>query len=143
MKQQGFTLLELMIVVVLISVMAAIALPMYSQYVRKSHEKLAVQKIGDIALKLEKEKTRNFSYENFKLVSDNDKYVFRSKSSSDKIYTMHVTATMLSWSVAACVNPSVPNSARYKNFAMNNKNIKCEWIDDECASPNDLPDECK
>ncbi|WP_180041059.1 type IV pilin protein [Acinetobacter sp. YH12100] len=142
MKQQGFTLLELMIVVVLLSVMAAIALPMYSQYVRKSHEKLAVQKIGDIALKLEKEKTRNFSYENFKLLHD-DKYVFKSKSSSDKIYTIQVAATMLGWSVAACVNPSLPNSALYKNFAMNNKNIKCEWVDDKCTDPDDIPDECK
>lgn len=37
MRQQGFTLLELMIIVAIIGVLAAIAYPSYQEYVRRSH----------------------------------------------------------------------------------------------------------
>lgn len=46
----GFTLVELMIVVVIVSILAAIALPMYSKYVRKSRTSEAISNLGAIAL---------------------------------------------------------------------------------------------
>lgn len=58
---KGFTLIELMIVVVILAIVAAIALPSYQAYVRKGNEKLALQQIADLSLELEKEKSRNFS----------------------------------------------------------------------------------
>jgi len=36
-KHQGFTLIELMIVVVVVAVLSAIALPSYSKFIRKGH----------------------------------------------------------------------------------------------------------
>ena len=36
-NSKGFTLIELMIVVVVVAVLAAVALPSYSQYMRKAH----------------------------------------------------------------------------------------------------------
>ncbi|MEB1528290.1 pilin [Xanthomonas sp. WHRI 7945] len=44
-KQQGFTLIELMIVVAIIAILAAIALPAYQNYVRKSQVTAALSDI--------------------------------------------------------------------------------------------------
>ncbi len=63
--QQGFTLIELMVVVVMIGIMAAIAMPSYQEYVRRANASRAEQALQNIAVLLEKYKNRNFSYKGF------------------------------------------------------------------------------
>jgi type IV pilus assembly protein PilE len=48
-KQQGFSLMELMIVVVAIAVLATIAIPTYRDYVIRSHRRAAQSVMMDIA----------------------------------------------------------------------------------------------
>lgn len=66
----GFTLIELMIVVVIVAILAAIAIPGYQEYVRRTFASQAQQEIQQLANLLEKNKTRNFNYLGFSTTSD-------------------------------------------------------------------------
>lgn len=61
----GFTLIELMIVVVIVAIFAAIAIPSYQQYIERKDLATARQEALRIASELERFKTRNFSYKGF------------------------------------------------------------------------------
>lgn len=67
---QGFTLIELMVVVVIIAILAAITIPSYQEYARRAVASNAEQSIFDLSMTLNKHKTRNFSYKGFALNSD-------------------------------------------------------------------------
>ena len=62
---QGFTLIELMVVVVIIAILAAIAIPSYQHFVRKGNAAQAQQEMQKLAEQLERHKSRNFSYRGF------------------------------------------------------------------------------
>jgi type IV pilus assembly protein PilE len=52
-RQQGFTIIELMIVVVVIAVLSAIALPSYTDYVTRSKFAEAFAHLADLRVKME------------------------------------------------------------------------------------------
>lgn len=61
----GFTLIELMIVIVIVSILAAVAFPQYQSYSRKSFEAQAKQEMLKIADQLERHRNKNFTYTGF------------------------------------------------------------------------------
>lgn len=61
-KFSGFTLIELMIVVVIVGVLAMIALPAYQDYVRKSRRAEAIALMLDLQLNEEKFRANNPNY---------------------------------------------------------------------------------
>lgn len=63
--QAGFTLIELMVVVVITAILASIALPSYQEYVRRQRLAQAQQEMLTIAGELERFKSKNFSYKGF------------------------------------------------------------------------------
>lgn len=62
---QGFSLLELMVVVVLIGVFAAIALPNYERYIARSHQAKAQAELLMLAERLESYRGRQLNYAGF------------------------------------------------------------------------------
>lgn len=61
-RLRGFTLLELMIVVLVVAVLAAIAISSYQKQVRKSRRAEAKQVMGDYALREERYRSNNTTY---------------------------------------------------------------------------------
>lgn len=65
MKQQrGVTLIELLIVMVIIGILAAIAYPSYQRQIAKTHRNAAAACLSQIAQALERRYTTNLSYVN-------------------------------------------------------------------------------
>lgn len=61
-KQYGFTLIELIIVVTVIGILAAIAIPSFQDYVTRSRRAEAQSYMMEIALREEKHRANNSSY---------------------------------------------------------------------------------
>lgn len=61
-KSAGFTLIELMIVVAIVSILLAIAVPAYNDQMRKSRRTEAKQIMSDLQLRQEKWRSNNPAY---------------------------------------------------------------------------------
>ena len=59
-KSRGFTLIEVMIVVVIIGLLAAIAYPSYTAYVERGLQREAQGQIVELASALERYRSKNF-----------------------------------------------------------------------------------
>lgn len=65
MKQSGFTLIEVLVVITMIGILSALAMGSYKAILLGADESLAKKEIFDLANKLEKYQGNNFTYKGF------------------------------------------------------------------------------
>ncbi len=63
-RKNGFTLIELMIVVAIVGILAAIALPMYGDYIRRARAAEAVSRLAESRVRMEQFFQDRRTYEN-------------------------------------------------------------------------------
>ncbi|WP_066803114.1 type IV pilin protein [Moraxella oblonga] len=97
-KYQGFTVIELLMVLVILSIITAFAVPSYQEYTRKKDRAVAQQEMQKIAADLERFRGKNFTYKGFTLPNESgtapqaNAPVERTVSVNGKeIYTIKVT----------------------------------------------------
>lgn len=135
---QGFTLIELMIVVVIIAIFAAIALPSYQAYTRKANAAFAQQEILKLADQLERHKTRNFSYKNFApstITFNRGGYTLTITDDTTTGNALNSTATNgQTWVIKATTADARQMKLLAKSSGLRCQSTKATAVDNNCSS---------
>jgi len=116
-KARGFTLIELMVVVVVIAVLVALAYPAYQDQVRKSRRAQAKADLVEYAQLAERHFTVNNSYATFSLP------VTQSPSQGTAHYTLAVAPTATTFTITATATGDQA-SDRCGNLSITNTGVK-------------------
>ena len=131
-KQRGFTLIEMMIVVAIIGILAAIAYPSYQQYVIKTKRTDMMSEMQNIASEIESRKLAQGSYRAIS-VGIKDEFAIEYPRQGDKLYDVTINPIPLTppdnaltdkWNVTATPKP---NSKMTNDgiLTLNYQGIKC------------------
>ena len=132
-QQAGFTLIELMIVVAIIGVLAAISYPSYQQYVIKSKRTDMMSEMHNIASQIESRKLAQGSYSNVLITGLGGDYPRQGKV----LYTVTFTPTSLDyqWTINAKPKDNT-QMANDGTLRLNYQGIKCRGPASTCGTGN-------
>lgn len=130
--EKGFTLIELMIVVAIIGVLAAIAYPSYQQYVIKTKRTDMMSEMQNIGSQIQSRKLAQGSYSNALIAGLGGDY-----PENNAIYTVSFTPNPLTseWNVVAT---PIPSTQMFNDgtLTLDYQGIKCRGdnADKKCGS---------
>lgn len=121
-SQQGFTLVEVMIVVAIIGVLAAIAYPNYQQYVIKTKRTDMMSEMHNIASQIQSRKLVQGSYSNALVTGLGGDF----PKQGSALYTISFTPNPLTSEWRIIATPKVGSQmANDGNLSVNFQNVKC------------------
>ena len=119
--QKGFTLIEMMIVVVIIGVLAAIAYPNYQRYVIKTKRTDMMSEMQNIVSQIQSRKLAQGNYSNELVTGLGGDY-----PKNNALYTVSFTPNPLTseWSVVATPKPNAQMKSD-GTLTLNHQGVKC------------------
>lgn len=135
-QSRGFTLVEVMIVVAILGVLAAIAYPNYQRYVLKTKRTDMMVEMTNIAAQIESRKLAQGSYAN---ISDSVQADFKGNypKQGAALYAVTITPIPLTreWTITATPQPNTQMSSD-GTLTLNYQTIRCRIIgtDKKCGT---------
>lgn len=126
---QGFTLIELMIVIAIVAVIAAIAIPSYTEQVRKGRRAEAARAIGQLQLDLERWRAENPDYAECATCTAG---TYPTLPVSDFYTTAIVAATPAGYTITATPTPGSAQNGDRCGALSATRDTKPTWAEAAC-----------
>ena len=91
-SESGFSFVELMVTIAILGILAAIAVPSYSEHIMRSRRTDAINALNDLALRLEQRYTDINAYAGATIATDPATDVLASANSPEGFYTLAINA---------------------------------------------------
>lgn len=139
-RQQGLTLLELMLVVVIIGILAAAALPSYQRYIIRNAEMEAQSQLGSLQLELERWRTTAMSYRGFHPLNGVDattgKSVYGYNNPENTIVYVPIGSTDSNYRYAVEILDGADFTSLSPAMTANNIAVGRSWVMRATPNPN-------